>query len=59
MRDSSSQAGQEVPLVLLVVSPLDEHRLYASAQQVGAWTNKADMDAQAGVPYVEANHKLK
>lgn len=44
MRDGSSQSGQEVPLALLVVFPLDEHRLYASTQQVGAWTNEAGRD---------------
>lgn len=42
MRDGSSESGQEVPLALLVVFPLDEHRLYASTQQVGAWTNKKE-----------------
>lgn len=35
VRDGGSQAGQEVPLALLAVLPLDEHRLDASAQQVG------------------------
>lgn len=38
--DGSSQTGQEVALVFLVF-PLDENGLNTSAQEVGAWTEKA------------------
>lgn len=40
--DGSSQAGQEVALVLLVF-PLDENSLNTSAQQVGAWARKQNL----------------
>lgn len=42
VRDRGSQTGQEVSLALLVVLPLDEHRLDASTQQISAWTDGAE-----------------
>lgn len=47
MCDGGTQAGQEVPLALLVVSPLDEHRLQTAAQQIGAWWNKEQTNRAA------------
>lgn len=45
--DGAPQAGQEVLLGLLVVPPLDQHRLLPSTQQVGACSNKPQVHTEA------------